>query len=327
LDAFVTEQILTVLEPASIDWSLTAAEDIEQERKKIEHQWQHRLERAQYHVDRAARQYHCVEPENRLVARELERQWEQNLLELQQLKEQYARFCDKQPAALTDTDRQTIENLSAHISNLWHSTETSYTDRKTVIRHLIEHVSVTVCSDSQHMDVTIQWAGSFVSEHILRRPVARYDQLDNYEELIQRILALQGQNRTCAQIAQQLNREGYHPPKRRQTFNAPMVRQLLSRKIRAGKRSRSMESIRLAKDQWWISDLSRHLQIPKPTLYNWVRRGVVHAKNLPGAQRPWIIWADAGELDRLRRLHKCPRTWWNQPQAADLVRPRPRSTT
>jgi DNA invertase Pin-like site-specific DNA recombinase len=326
LDTFVTEQILTVLEPASIDLSLTAAEDIEQERQKIERQWQHRLERAQYRVDRAARQYHCVEPENRLVARELERQWEQNLLDFQQIKEEYARFCDKQPAVLTDADRQTIENLSAHINNLWCSTETSYADRKTVIRHLIEHVSVTAPSDSQHMDVTIQWAGGFVSEHTLRRPVARYEQLDNYEELISRILELQGQNWTCAQIAQQLNREGYHPPKRRQTFNAAMVRQLLSRKIRTGKRSRSMESVRLADEEWWISDLSRHLQIPKPTLYDWVRRRVVHAKKLFGPQRPWIIWADAEELYRLRRLHKCRRSWWNQPQAADLVRPKPRST-
>lgn len=327
LDTFITEQILTVLEPASIDLSLTAAEDIEQERKNIERQWQHRLERAQYHVDRAARQYHSVEPENRLVARELERQWEQNLLELQQLKEEYARFRDKQSAVLTDVDRKTIKDLSAHINNLWYSTETSYADRKTVMRHLIENVSVTAPSDSQHMDVNIHWAGGFVSEHTLTRPVARYDQLDNYEELISRILQLQGQNRTCAQIAQQLNGEGYRPPKRRQTFNGAMVRQLLSRKIRTGKRSRSMESVRLADDEWWISDLSRHLQIPRPTLYDWVGRGVVHAKKLSGPQRPWIIWADAEELNRLRRLHKCPRTWWNQPQAADLIRPKPRSTT
>lgn len=327
LDTFITEQILTVLEPASIDLSLTATEDIEQERKKIERQWQHRLERAQYYVDRAARQYHCVEPENRLVARQLERQWEQNLLELQQLKEEYARFCDKQPAVLTDADRKTIENLSAQINNLWYSTVTSYADRKTVIRHLIEHVSVKAPSDSQHMDVTIRWAGGFVNEHMLRRPVARYDQLDNYEELISRILELQGQNWTCAHIAQQLNREGYHPPKRRQTFNAAMVRQLLSRKIRTGKHSRSMESVRLADNEWWISDLSRHLQIPKPTLYDWVRRRVVHAKKLSGPQRPWIIWADDMELDRLRRLHNCRRTWWNQPQAAELVRPTPRLIT
>ena len=324
LDTFITEQVLTVLEPASIELSLSAAEDIKTERKKIERHWQHRLERAQYHADRAARQYHCVEPENRLVARELERQWEQHLVEMRQLKEQYVRFCDRQLTPLTDTDRQTITRLSDHIPKLWHAKETSHVDRKTIIRHLIDNVTVTAPSNSQHMDVTIQWAGGFTSEHTLVRPVARYDQLDNYKELISRILELHDQNQSCAQIANQLNQEGYHPPKRRPTFNGAMVRQLLSRQLRTGKRSRSMESFTRTGDEWWISDLSRHLQIPRPTLYDWIRRGVVQAKKLPGPQRPWIIWADADELDRLRRLRKCKRSWYNQPQEVGLTRPKPR---
>ena len=56
-----------------------------------------------------------------------------------------------------------------------------------------------------------------------------------------------------------------------------------------------------------LSDLTRYMQIPKPTLYNWIRRGFVNAEQLPGVQGPWIIWADADEQDRLRRLHRCSR--------------------
>jgi len=327
LDTFITELILTVLQPASIDLSLSAAEDIETERNKIEYQWKHRLERAQYQVDRAARQYHCVEPENRLVARELERQWEQQLLELQQLKEEHARFCEKQTPALTDGDRHVIKSLSTHIPELWHSNKTSDADRKSIIRHLIEKVTATAPSNSHHMDVTIRWSGGFTSEHTLVRPVARYDQLDNYQELISRILELKEQNNTSVQIAEFLNQEGYHPPKRRNTFNAAMVRQLLSRKYEIRKRSCFMTSYPRTKDEWWLSDLCRHLQIPKPTLYSWIRRGVVHASKLPGPQQPWVIWADTGELDRLRCLRKCKRTWYNQPQATDLTRPKPRPET
>jgi DNA invertase Pin-like site-specific DNA recombinase len=327
LDAFVSERVLRVLEPASLELSLTAVGQIEQERKKIDRHWQQRVERAQYAVDRAARQYHCVEPENRLVARELERQWEQHLLALQQLKEEHARFRAQQPSALTEADRQIIRSMSSHIATVWHATETSHVDRKMIVRHLIERVTVTAPSDTQHVEVTIRWAGGFVSEHRLIRPVARYEQLDNYESLITRVLALKDQKQTCAQIAERLNREGYRPPKRRTTFNAAMVRQLLSRKVRTGKRSRAMESGPLTDHEWWVSDLSRHLQIPKPTLYAWVRRGLIHARKLPGVQGPWIVWADAEEVDRLRRLHNCPRTWWNQPQATDLARPKPRPGT
>ena len=166
-----------------------------------------------------------------------------------------------------------------------------------------------------------------MSEHTLVRPVARYDQLDNYQELIARVVELKDHSQTSAQIAEHLNQEGFQPPKRRKTFNAAMVRQLLSRKLEAKQRSCFMTSYARTNDEWWISDLSRHLQIPKPTLYSWVRRGTVHAKKLSGPHQPWIIWADAEELDRLRCLHKCKRTWWNKPQATDLTRPKPRPET
>jgi len=177
------------------------------------------------------------------------------------------------------------------------------------------------------MDVDIHWAGGFTSHHSLVRPVARYDQLDNYEQLIERILELRNQKQISAKIAEQLNCEGYRPPKRRKTFNAAMVRQLISRRVPAERRSDAIKSRVLANNEWWMSDLSRHLQIPKPTLYNWARRGFVNAQKLPGIQGAWIIWADADELERLNRLHKCSRSWLNQPQAAELTRPKPRPET
>lgn len=327
LDEFVTKQILIVLQPATLQLSLTAAEDIQQQRKQLDQQWQHRLERAQYDADRAARQYDCVEPENRLVARELERQWEQRLLELHELREQYKRFCDQLPATLSPADREQIQTLSADIGQLWHLHQTTTADRKAIARHLIQQVVVTAPSGTQHMDVTIHWAGGFTSHHSLVRPVARYDQLDNYEQLIQRVLELMARKQTSAQIAEHLNREGYRPPKRRQTFNAAVVRQLLSRQVRIGKRPHAVESYVLAENEWWISDLAQHLQIPKSTLYNWLCRGFVNTKRLPGVQGTWIIWADSDEQDRLRCLHKCPRSWLNQPQAAELTGAKPRPET
>ena len=327
VDEFITQQILAVLEPASLELSLSSAEDIERQRKKIDQQWQHRLERMQYDVDRAARQYHAVEPENRLVARELERQWEQQLLEHRRIQEKYDRFHAERPTTLTDTERDLIRTLSSDIARLWQAPRTTSADRKTIVRHLIERVVITAPAHTQHMDMTIHWAGGFTSQHHLIRPVARYDQLDNYDQLMARILELRNQNKTSPQIAEHLNREGYRPPKRRETFDAPIVRQLLSRRTQPRKRSRAIKSHTLAENEWWFSDLTRHLQIPKSTLYNWTCRGFVNAKQMPGVQGPWIIWADADELERLRRLHGCSRSWLNRPQAAELTQPKMRSET
>jgi hypothetical protein len=327
LDAFVARQVLAVLQPAALELSLSAAEDIERQRAQIDQQWQRRLERARYETDRAARQYHAVEPENRLVARELERQWERRLLDQRKLEEQYDRFRSEQPPKLTQADRQRIRTLSTDIPKLWHAPQTSAADRKTIVRHLIEHAVVTVVGDSQHVDLTIHWAGGFTSQHALVRPVAKYEQLDNYQQLLRRILELRDQKNTAAQIAEHINREGYCPPKRRKTFNAGMIRQLLWRRRRSNKQPRAVESYALADNEWWFADLAHHLQMPRPTLYSWMRRGWVHARQLPVAGGRWILWADDDELDRLRRLRTCPRRWHNQPQAAILTQPKPRLTT
>jgi len=324
LDRFVAGQVLTALEPAALELSLSAAEDIQRQRDTITRQWEQRLERARYETDRARRQYDAVEPENRLVARELERQWEQKLLDQRGLEEQYDRFCQEQPGVLSDADRELIRSLSADIPALWHAPQTSSADRQTIVRLMIDRVTVTAPPESQRADLTIHWAGGFTSQHTLVRPVARYDQLDDYPQLMARILDLRGQKSTVAQIAERLNEEGFRPPKRRETFNTGIVRTLLSRHGRSGRRPAAMESCTLEADEWWFADLARHLGLPDPTLYKWMRSGWVHARQLPVAGGRWILWADVDELDRLRRLRECPRGWHCQPQAADFTRPKQR---
>ncbi|MDI6795056.1 MAG: zinc ribbon domain-containing protein, partial [bacterium] len=79
LDCFVADQVLDALKPSALDLSLEAAKHIEREREQLDTLWQKRIERAHYECKRAARQYQLVEPENRLVARQLEGEWEQKL--------------------------------------------------------------------------------------------------------------------------------------------------------------------------------------------------------------------------------------------------------
>jgi len=93
LDALVSTQVLSALQPAALELHLAAAADVAQERRRLHEHWQQRLERARYEAERAARQYQAVEPENRLVARELERRWEEALAGQGRLTEEYERFC------------------------------------------------------------------------------------------------------------------------------------------------------------------------------------------------------------------------------------------
>jgi hypothetical protein len=73
LDELVSQQVLTVLEPVALELHLTAATDVEREQQRLHRHWQQQLERARYQTNQTARHFHAVEPENRLVGRELER--------------------------------------------------------------------------------------------------------------------------------------------------------------------------------------------------------------------------------------------------------------
>src|SRR5207253_4995404 len=90
LESFVVERLLQAVSPASLELSLAATKDIERERKQLDDHWQQRLARSRYEVEQARRQYATVDPEHRLVARELERRWEQALGADEQLQAEYA---------------------------------------------------------------------------------------------------------------------------------------------------------------------------------------------------------------------------------------------
>jgi DNA invertase Pin-like site-specific DNA recombinase len=229
LDALVGQQVLRALEPAAVELSLQAMENIHQERKRLHQHWQQRLERAAQEAQRAERQYHAVEPENRLVARSLERRWEEALRTQQSLQEDYDRFLQEQPRHLSADERARIVALASDIPALWHAAETTAAERKEIVRLLVERVVVHVRSDSEQAQVEIAWRGGLTTRHNLVRAVTRYESLSVYPQLLERIQQLRDAGLTIAKVAAQLNQEGYRTPRSRKGYTATSVRKLLSR--------------------------------------------------------------------------------------------------
>jgi DNA invertase Pin-like site-specific DNA recombinase len=311
LDEWVGQQVLAALEPAALEVSLKAIEDVETERAQLHRHWQQRLERARYEAERARRQYDAIEPENRLVARNLERQWEAALQAEVQLQAEYARFDAKQPAMLGDAERQAIRRLAADIPALWHAPTTTTADRQAIIRQLVERVVVSVRGESELVDVQLHWVGGHTTGATLIRPVARLDQLSYYPQLMERVSALHAEQATVSAIASRLNAEGWRPPKRRETFSANMVQKLLvAQGLRNPRRcDRDMIDDR-ASDEWTLAELSHHLSIPQPTLVNWLRRGWLRGRRVAYTSHGiWLIQADETELSRLRALRSRSRAW------------------
>jgi DNA invertase Pin-like site-specific DNA recombinase len=325
LDALVSRQVLTVLEPAALELHLAAAADVAQERQRLHHHWQQQLERARYQTDRAARQYQAVEPENRLVARELERRWEQALAEQRRLEEEYERFCRSQPATLAAAEQEQIRALARDIPELWAAATTAAADRQQLVRFLIERVVVEVQDVTDQVAVTIHWAGGSTSQQTLARAVQRYDQLADYARLRARIDELRVQGQSMAQVAECLNQEEFHPPKRAPRFTSGMIAGFLAKQGRSGPRPRALSAAGLLqRGEWLLTDLARELGMPSATLHRWRKVGWVQARKLPVPGGHWALWADKIEQRRLRRLRGYQRRRRDQPLPIELTTPKAR---
>ena len=311
-DAHVTGLLLAAMAPAALEVSLAAAGQAEAQRAQVDQIWRQRLERADFAAGRARRQYQLAEPENRLVVRQLEKDWEAALAERQRLGEEYDRFTAARPRTLTAAERGQIRALAADLPAVWGAATTTDADRKQLIRHLIEQVRVTVAGTSEKVDVEVTWAGGHRTAAQITRPVACLTQLSYYPQLAARARELADSGCTITQIAGRLNAEGFRPPKRSPVFTPNAVSDLLrALGIRRTRIPAGRNRPALAQHEWWLRDLAAHLDMPEVTLDHWVRRGWAAGYLHPQA-RLRVVRADPAEVERLRALHHVPRGQHNR---------------
>ena len=322
LDQFVAEQVLAALQPGALELSLAAVADVQRERQRLDENWQQRLERLRYQAERAERQYQAVEPENRLVARTLEQRWETALEEWRTLQEEYARFRRRQPATLSEHELAQVRTLAEDLPALWQAPTTTPADRQQIIRFLVERVVVEVQGNTNQVQVAVEWLGGCISRHELSRPVLRYRQMAECDRLLARMRQLREEGLSFDRMAEVLNAEGFHPSKRPRQFTGDTVgllwRQHFAPAARPGPQA---PAGLLGPNEWGVLDLAGELRIPKNTLLAWMRRGWVRFRRLPGYRGRRIVWANAAERERLRRLRDTPHGWWDPPLPAELTTP------
>jgi DNA invertase Pin-like site-specific DNA recombinase len=310
VDAHVAGLLLQAMAPAALEVSLAAAGQAEAQREQVDLIWRQRLERAGYQAERARRQYQLVEPENRLVARQLEKDWEAALAERRRLGEEYDRFAAARPRTLTASERDQIRALADDLPAVWNAPTTTDADRKQLIRHLVEQVRVTVLGTSEEVDVEVTWAGGHRTAGRVTRPVATLSQLSYFPQLRQRAAELAAAGCTAAEVAESLNAEGLRPPKRAAAFTQNSVRDLLGALGLQHARTPASRP-ELGEHEWWLRDLALHLGMSRVTLDAWIRRGWADGYLHPAA-RLIVVRADPAEVERLRALHQVPRGQHNR---------------
>jgi DNA invertase Pin-like site-specific DNA recombinase len=311
LDSLIVEKVLEAIKPSALEVSLRLAEDVEKERKDLLTHWGRNLERARYEVERAYRQYNSAEPENRLVARTLEKKWEEALSAEEKLKQEYTQFISQQTAVLSSDERDAIRQLASDIPALWESPTTTIQERQEIIRLLIERIIVTVVDNTEKVCIEIHWWGGHKTEAQITRPIANIKHLSYYKEILNRIELLQEDNKSLKDIAVILNEEGWKTAKQKGFFTAETVCSFLASN---GKKSRikprSYQVTRL-ENEWTVQELSKQVNIPKPTLFSWIKKGNLKARKATEASHGgiWLITADAEEIKRLKALKDQPKEW------------------
>ena len=285
IDAAVADAFLAALAPAAMDACLAAARQLEDGHDAALAQHQRQVEQARYHATRAERRYRAVDPDNRLVARGLEREWETALRELADAEAELARRATARPKTLTPQEKQAILALGDDLGAVWHAPTTTGKDRKQLLRTLLDEVNITRRDDpGPHADLVLRWKGSAISELTVplrrRQPAIRTD--EDTIDLIRRLAV----HYPDAVIAGILNRQ-HRRTARGLSYTASRVQSLRyhwhipCHQPEGNGQAPEGEPLN-------VTAAARQLDIAPSTLLRWLNDGFIAGEQItPGA--PWRI--------------------------------------
>lgn len=170
MDAAISQAFLKAVQPSHLKVAFKAFEKIEENRQTLLRHWELQIEKARFEAQRAARQFHAVEPENRLVARTLESEWNNKLAALDQLQQDFHIEIDKAPLTLTAAQRDQITALAQDLPAIWRAPSTSPEDKKRLIRVLIKDVTLTRQKENASVRIQIHWKTGATSQLTVDHP-------------------------------------------------------------------------------------------------------------------------------------------------------------
>lgn len=212
IDEAVAELFFDAVSPAKIEIALKAMKELEAQRQEARRQWDLQLQQADYEVDLAHRRYESADPENRLVAGELEALWEDALRQREELQQQRITFEQKQERSISEEDRRLIRELSQDLERVWNAPTTTMEERKTLLRLLVKRVHLDGVSEAGKIHIDVEWhTGAHSSVKVDRLQIGVWAP-KTPPKVVQRIHELLPKH-DYATIAEVLNQEGFQSAK------------------------------------------------------------------------------------------------------------------
>jgi DNA invertase Pin-like site-specific DNA recombinase len=313
IERVVLDAVFEALRPAGIEATLRAIEHANSDHQARVRSAELELERARIHADRARRQFDACEPENRLVARTLEREWEQRLTEVRRAERAAADLAAKRPDPLTDEEIAWCRQAGADLRQVFDAPTTSDRERKQLLRAILTDVIVTVdrASEQHAAELRVVWEGGSVTEHTVPLPRTGSHTRSTDQDtvaLVRRLAERYPDKQIAAILARQGRRTGAGNP-----FTAHRVAGLRAHhKIPAC-------PVRATSDDGEMVTIAKaagELGVSTATVHRWLREGFITGEQItPGA--PWQIRL-TDEL-RARVCEQAPDGWLALAQAAETL--------
>lgn len=283
IDAAVAAAFLAALAPAGMTAALQATEQLEADHETTLTQFKRDVERARYGAQRADRRYRAVDPENRLVARGLEAEWEGALQELKTAEAELAEREHSRPRPLTHEERDSILSIGKDLERVWSAPTTTDRDRKELLRALLEDVTLSVEREKSNAHMTLRWRGGLMSEIDVPLPRSHPAPIRTTDETIDLVRRL-ASHYSDAVIAGILNRQG-----RKTATGLSFIANRVS-SLRTHWNIPCFESRPQMGDAecMTVERAARTLGVAPSTLHRWLNDGFIAGEQVtPGA--PWQI--------------------------------------
>lgn len=272
-EAFVLQKFFEAIQPGQLDALEAVLSDRRRERDQVIRQLEQQHQRATYEAHLSRRRYEAVDPDNRLVAGELERRWENQLVAERQAEEALRRFRGEPgEAALDNQLRQALNDIGRRLPELWNSGRLTHAHKKELLRSLIARVILSRTSPDQ-VEVKIIWVSGHFSVGTVVPPIWRQADVGGYAQMVERIRELWLAGTTDIEMAATLTEEGHRSARSDRVSCATVL------KIRNqhGWVSRYHEH-RLAEmidGMWTIRGLAKELGMKREWFYDRIYTGVL----------------------------------------------------
>jgi len=317
LEKTILDQMFAVLEPASLEATARALAEADAHYRQHLAVFGLAVERARFEADRALRQYDAVEPENRLVARTLEKALEAKLTAVRRAENDLRAQQARRPVTLTDAEVAWLRSAGADVRKIFGAPTTTIIERKQLIRAVIDHVVLTANAEDRTADLLIVWQGgasTALQMQMTKRGGGKATATSEDTIDLVRRLAQHYDDRTIAIVLAKQHRRTATGLAWTRPRVATLRAQHAIPAYQPGPETVTPDGQDVVVVP--INQAERMLGVSRVTLYRWLREGFIIGEQLtPGA--PWQIRIDQALRDKIRP--EVPDGWLSLDEAAKAL--------